>query len=136
MLTSNINYEVSTWDEYQDFSDTGIHGKLHDVSAPHADKPEGETILQEVSVAKTIQGKKARLQDCENICKRSVGPSICSPSLAKSISKPTSVKSINNALVGEIPFCIVEDKIDKGSEKEENNREGMSVCVNHRYRDE
>ena len=88
--------EMPTWDEYQDFSDTVIHGKLHDFSALHANKPDGETILQEVSVAKTIQGKKARLQDCKNICKGSVGPLICSPSLAKSLSKPTSVDNKND----------------------------------------
>ena len=62
------------------------------------------------------------------------------------ISEPVSVKSID--YVGETPFCRVEDRIDRESEdndilvmierivdKEEHNRDGISVYVNHRYGD-
>ena len=69
----NINFKVSTWDEYEDFSNTGIHGKLHDISASHDDKLEEETALQGVSVAENVQGEKAGLQDCDDIHMGSVG---------------------------------------------------------------
>ena len=69
--------------------------------------------------------------------------------MAKSISKPTLVKSIDNTLVGEIPFCTVEEKIDMRESEdvdvltriesirdtEEHNGDGISVCVTHRYGD-
>ena len=76
-----------------------IHDKLHEVSVSYNKKPEEETILQEVSQAKTIQGKKTRLKDCKNIHKGSVCPGMYSPSLAEYILKPTSVNGNNNTLL-------------------------------------
>ena len=139
-------HKMITSDEYQDFSDTIIHGKLHDISAPHDE----ETALQGVSVAENIQGKKARLQDCENIYKGYVGPLICSPSLAKSVSKPTSVDNENNTLMGNTPVCRVKNiKVDMREPENNYNLTRMeyrkdteqyiidrvSLCVAHRSGD-
>ena len=61
--------------------------------------------------------------------------------------KSVSVKIIDDRLLGEIPFCRVEDKIDMRESEdgngltrrecmrdtEEYGRDGISVCVTHRY---
>ena len=65
------------------------------------------------------------------------------------MDKSVSVKIIDNKLLGEIPFCRVEDKIDTQESEdndiltmiesirdtEEHNRDRIPVCVTHRYGD-
>ena len=91
-------------------------------------------------MAKTIQGKKARLQDCKNICKGSVGPLICSPSLAKSVSEPTLVDNKNDKLrVENIKVDMREPengynltRMEYRKDTTEFDIDGESVCVAHR----
>ena len=50
--SDNKLHEMPTSDEYQDFSDTIIHGKLHDISAPHDDKLEEDLQGDSITAAR------------------------------------------------------------------------------------
>ena len=110
-----------------------------------------ETVLGDKIQRKETRSKDSKniLKDCKNIYKESGCPGIYSPSLDKSVSKHTSVKIIVDRLMGEIPFCRGENKIDTREaednnsltrikctrDSEEHNGNSISGFVTHRYGD-